>query len=278
MQTVDVNSITDYIAGTFENKDDQRASEVMIKLIQALHNYIREVNLTHAEWDAALQFLRAVGDKTTDHRDEFMLLSDVTGATSLVDILAGLTSPEATAASPRGPYYLPNAPLVEQGALICREDEPGTPAIFKGRVIDLQGRAIKGALLDIWHNADSGLYSNEDESQDDINNRGRIHTDENGEFRVRTIRPRPYPIPMDGPVGAMMTAFGRSPWRSAHFHIIVSADGYEPITTELFFSDCEYIDTDAVAGVRSSLVHQPIYATTERGKTLIVDHQFCLRK
>lgn len=278
MKTLDVNSITGYIADTFDNSSDERASEVMIKLIQTLHDYIREVNLTHAEWEAALQFLRAVGDKTTDHRDEFMLLSDVTGASSLVDILVGLTSPEATAASPRGPYYLPNAPLVEQGALICRENEPGTPIIFKGSVVDLEGRAIKGALLDIWHNADSGYYSNEDDTQDDMNNRGRIYADENGEFRVRTIRPQPYSIPMDGPVGDLMKAFDRSPWRSAHLHVIVSADGFEPITTELFFSDCEYIDTDAVAGVRSSLVHEPVYENTGPGKTLIVDHKFCLRK
>ena len=278
MQNLDINTISDYITEAFASGQDERSTQLMRGLIAHLHDYVREVKLTHDEWFMVLKFLQEAGDITTDSRNEFMLLSDVTGVTSLVDILSEEGRPEATPASPLGPFYLADAPFVEQGGLLCEEADPGIPTILKGKVTENDGTVIKGALLDIWHNADSGKYSNVDETQNDMNNRGRIYTNENGEFSVRTIRPQAYTVPIDGPVGDLMRAFDRSPWRSAHIHIIVSADGYEPVTTELFLSDCEYIDSDAVAGVRASLVHDPVYEDTELGNTLILDHHFQLRK
>jgi catechol 1,2-dioxygenase/hydroxyquinol 1,2-dioxygenase len=250
----------------------------MAGLVKCLHGFIREVDLSHGEWVKLLDFFYRVGDKTTEARDEFMLLSDVMGITSLVDLLAATKNPEVTPASPLGPFYLENAPVIQQGESLCRVDEPGIPLIFNGIVTDEQGAPIKNALLDIWHNADSGLYSNEDETQDDMNNRGRIYTDDQGKFALNTIRPRPYSVPMDGPVGDLLNAFERSPWRSAHLHVVVSAPGCESVITELFFSDCEYIDIDAVGGVRPSLTHEPTYITTDRGETLAVEHHFRLRQ
>jgi catechol 1,2-dioxygenase/hydroxyquinol 1,2-dioxygenase len=277
MRELTRDTITDYIADSFAVPAQGRNAELMTGLVRCLHDYIRDVNLTHGEWADLLQFFYNVGDKTSPVRDEFMLLSDVMGITSLVDLVAAAKRPAITPASPLGPFYLANAPLVEQGGWVCRQDEPGTPTVFKGQITDELGAVIENALVDIWHNADSGMYSNEDESQHDMNNRGRIFTDQQGRFEVQTIRPQPYSVPMDGPVGAMMQAFERSPWRSAHLHVIVSAEGFDSVVTELFFADCEYIDIDAVGGVRPSLTHKPVYETTARGKTLIVDHGFCLQ-
>ncbi|MDG2115449.1 MAG: dioxygenase [Porticoccaceae bacterium] len=278
MRDLDADTISDYVAKEFDLPHTPRPSQLLTLLVKSAHDYIRESGLTHSELRSLLQFFRRVGETTSAKRDEFTLLSDVMGVSSLVDILADTRNPGVTTASPLGPYYLPNSPVVEQGGALCRQNEPGLPTILLGRVTDTEGAAIEGALLDIWHNAESGLYSNEDAAQDDMNNRGKIYTDLQGQFQIKTIRPRPYTIPMDGPVGDLMSAFGRSPWRSAHFHVIVSAKGYDSVISELFFSDCQYIDKDAVAAVRRSLIHEPMYRKTERGNTLIVEHHFCLQR
>ena len=277
MRDLTQDTITDYIAASFASSQSPRHVELMTGLVKCLHGFIREVDLSHSEWAKLLAFFYRVGDKTTETRDEFMLLSDVMGITSLVDLLASTKNPEVTPASPLGPFYLENAPVIQQGGTLCRAGEPGIPLVFKGTVTNEHGVKIENALLDIWHNADSGLYSNEDETQVDMNNRGRIYTDEQGRFTLNTIRPKPYSVPMDGPVGDLLNAFERSPWRSAHLHVVVSAQGYESVITELFFSDCEYIDIDAVGGVRPSLTHEPSYINTERGETLSIDHHFRLR-
>lgn len=277
MRNLTQDTITDYIASSFDTADKNRQTQLMTGFVRCLHGFIRDVDLSHGEWVKLLDFFYQVGEKTSEARDEFMLLSDVMGITSLVDLLAASKNPEVTPASPLGPFYLENAPVIHQGGMLCTDDEPGIPLVFNGVVTDEQGAVINNALLDIWHNAESGLYSNEDETQDDMNNRGRIYTDEQGKFIVKTIRPQPYSVPMDGPVGDLLKAFNRSPWRSAHLHVVVSAPGCESVITELFFSDCEYIDTDAVGGVRAELTHVPRYRTTERGETLFVEHHFRLR-
>lgn len=277
MRDLTQETITDYIAASFETSNKNRQTQLMTGLVKCLHGFIRDVDLSHGEWAKLLNFFYQVGEKTTGARDEFMLLSDVMGITSLVDLLAASKNPEVTSASPLGPFYLENAPIIPQGGMLCRDDEPGTPLVFKGVVTDENDCVMSNALLDIWHNADSGLYSNEDETQDDMNNRGRIYTDEQGKFVVKTIRPQPYSVPMDGPVGDLLKAFQRSPWRSAHLHVVVSAAGCESVITELFFSDCEYIAIDAVGGVRADLTHEPSCYNTERGETLFVEHHFRLR-
>jgi protocatechuate 3,4-dioxygenase beta subunit len=239
---------------TFAQAPDPRAREVMESALRHLHAFVAEVGLTTAEWKAGIDFLTAVGQACTDTRQEFILLSDTLGVSSLTEMVSVDPADGATENTVLGPFYVPGSPLRAIGDSILEDDDGGEPATLRGRVTDLQGVPLAGATLDIWQNASNRLYAVQDPGQTPTNLRGRFVTGEHGRFEFHTIRPVPYPIPHDGPVGRMLRSAGRHPWRPAHIHFMVSAPGYRTLVTHVFDADSDYLESDAVFGVRDSLV------------------------
>jgi hydroxyquinol 1,2-dioxygenase len=245
--------LTDLVLAQLANTADPRLKLIMERLIRHLHDFVREVELTPDEWLAAIRFLTAVGHKSDEQRQEFILLSDTLGVSMLVDAISNRGQPGVTESSVLGPFYVEGAPALGLAADIGA-DTAGDPVIVSGHVGAADGPPIAGALLDVWQTAPNGLYSTQDPGQSPMNLRGRFHTDAAGRFEFRTVLPSSYPIPDDGPVGKMLRALGRHPWRPAHIHFIVSAAGFRPVTTMLFVAGDSYLGSDAVFGVKDSLV------------------------
>ena len=247
--------ITAAVVASFADCEDPRLREVMQALVRHLHAFATEVGLTEDEWRAAIATLTATGDITDEHRQEFILWSDALGLSMLVDALANLRPPGATESTVLGPFYVPGAPLREYGASIAAEPA-GTPAWVHGCVRDLDGAPIAGAELDVWQNGDDRLYAVQKPEGPEDHLRGRFRTREDGSYAFLAVRPLPYPIPDDGPVGRMLAATGRHPWRPAHIHMIVRADGYRTVTTHVFDAASDYLDSDAVFAVKPSLLRE----------------------
>ncbi|MBC7940454.1 MAG: hydroxyquinol 1,2-dioxygenase [Chitinophagaceae bacterium] len=245
---MDPISITPAVIAAYRFSDP-RTEQLMHGLIDHLHNWAREVGLTHAEWRAGLRFLSEAAAITDASRNEFSLLSDVLGLSSLVDLLR--SAPGATPSSVLGPFHAHDSQPASLGADLAGA-QAGEPTLLVGRVLAVSGEPL-AAEIDFWQNADNGLYPAQDPSQDPHNLRCKLATDSEGHFHLRTLRPRPYSVPHDGPVGAMLRAAGRHSMRPAHFHLIVSAPGYEPVVTELFPDDDAYLAQDAAFGVRPAL-------------------------
>lgn len=251
MKNITKQNVTDAVKTSFGNIDDARLKYLVERLVTAVHGYARETQLTHDEWRAALGFLHRSAAITSESRSEFTLLSDVLGLSSLVDLLASL--PGATEGSVLGPFHSRGSPWVESGTSLINANT-GTPALLRGRVTDTQGRPIPGATVDFWQNADNGLYWQLDSSQPQDNLRCQVRVASNGTFELMVIRPQPYMVPTDGPVGDLLRVAHREAWRPAHYHLIVEAPGYRTLVTEIFDAEDPYVANDAVFGVRESLV------------------------
>ncbi|WP_066272099.1 dioxygenase family protein [Hydrogenophaga palleronii] len=249
--SISKDNITDKVIDEYQFSGE-REQVLVHGLIRHLHAYAREVGLTHSEWRAGLTFLTKAAQFTDEGRNEFSLLSDVMGLSSLVDLLA--SPPRATPGSVLGPFHVHDS-LEQPNGVDLKGEQPGTPTVFEGVVRSADGEPLE-ALLDFWQNADNALYPKMDATQDYHNLRCKLRTGPDGRFRFRTLLPKPYGIPDDGPVGDLVRAAQRHCMRPAHFHVIVSADGYRPVTTEVFFAGDPYIDSDAVFGVRDALVTQ----------------------
>ncbi len=244
-------SITEAVQGTVAGASDARLHQLLTGLIAHLHAFVREVRLRPKEWQAAIDFLYRAGQISDPTRNEFILISDVLGLSSLVDIVNSRAG--ASESSVLGPFFVQGAPMLPVGGDMIG-DNPGEPTVLSGRVVDPVGRPIAGALMDIWQTADNGLYDVQDPEIDGPNLRCRMVTGDAGAFRVTTVKPKPYTVPIDGPVGDLLRATGRHPWRPAHLHFRIAKDGYHELITELFVDDDPHIDDDAVFGVRDSLV------------------------
>ncbi len=226
----------------------------MQALVRHLHGFAAEVGLTQEEWRSAIDTLTATGRITDDHRQEFILWSDTLGLSMFIDALTNPLPEGATESTVLGPFYVPGSPLRAYGDDIS-EQAAGTPAWVFGRVVDVtSGAAIPGAELDVWQNGDNQLYAVQDAEAPEDHLRGRFVAREDGSYAFRAVRPAPYPIPDDGPVGQMLTATGRHPWRPAHIHMIVRAPGYQTLVTHIFDAESRYLDSDTVFAVRPSLV------------------------
>lgn len=253
MSTITETNITDSVLRSLAQTPDPRLKQIMTSLITHLHAFIREVELTEAEWWQAIQFLTRVGQMCDDKRQEFILLSDTLGVSMLVDAINHRTGGSATESTVMGPFYREGARELPWGASISM-DGTGVPAVITGRVLSADGTPIAGAVLDVWEGNDNGLYEQQDPTQPDMNLRGRFRTDAEGRYKIVAIKPVSYPIPDDGPVGEMLKALGRHPYRPAHVHFIVSAEGHLPVTTHLFASGDPYLTSDAVFGTKDSLI------------------------
>jgi protocatechuate 3,4-dioxygenase beta subunit len=230
--------LLEQVLATFANTPNPRLHEIATAAIKHVHAFAKEVNLTHEEWMAGIEFLTAVGKACTDTRQEFILLSDVTGTSSLVEML----------------NYQSGSPERQNGDSIIVTEDDGPRLLVTGTVRTIDGKPVHGATVDVWQTASNSLYPQQDPSQDPNNLRGVFTTDENGRYEFTTVRPVDYPVPTDGPAGAFLRASARHPMRAAHTHFIVGAWGYYYVTTHLFDSKSQYLDSDAVFGVRDSLI------------------------
>ena len=246
---------TDAVIAGIGEATDARLKEIMVRLLGHLHDFVREVELTEDEWLAGIRFLTAVGQKCDDRRQEFILLSDVLGVSILMDAINNRKPAGATESSVLGPFYREGAEEMTAGANLSKAPG-GEPCIVSGRVTGPGGAPIAGALLDIWQTAPNGLYETQDPDQPDFNLRGKLRTDAEGRYAFHTVKPVTYPIPDDGPAGELLAALGRHSYRPAHIHFIVSAPGYVPVTTQIFTEGDPYLDSDAVFGVKKTLVAQ----------------------
>ena len=246
-------NITAAASASFESCPDARLRQIMQALVRHLHAFASEVQVTEDEWARAIQILTQTGHITDERRQEFILWSDVLGLSMLVDALAHPSANGATESTVLGPFWTPNAP--KRGyAESTAEGAGGTPALVRGRVLDQDGRAIAGAELDIWQNGDNRLYAVQDAEAPEAHLRGRFYSRADGTYAFVGVRPVPYTIPHDGPVGLMLDATRRHPWRPAHIHMIVSAPGFQRLQTHIFDAESAYLDSDAVFAVKPSLV------------------------
>lgn len=219
-----------------------------------LHAFVKDVELKQSEWDIAIDFLTRTGHLCDDKRQEFILLSDVLGVSMLVDAINNRRPDGATENTVFGPFHVANAPIREMGESICL-DGKGEMCLFEGRVLDTDGNPVKEAIVDVWSDNADGFYDvQQPDIQPEWNNRGRFVTGADGQYSFVGIKPVSYGIPDDGPVGQMLEALGRHPNRPAHMHFMVSAPGYDTIITHTFVGGDEWLKSDAVFGVKSSLV------------------------
>ena len=250
------------VVESFAATADARTRELLQRLVPHLHDYVREVRPTVAEWERAIRFLTETGQKCDDTRQEYVLLSDVLGVSMLVETINGQT--EGTESTVLGPFHMTASPERENGDSIDRMASPH-PCVVTGRVLDPGGTPLPGATVDVWQCTEEGFY---DVQQPDVqprgNGRGIFRTDHEGRFWFRTVVPSFYPIPMDGPVGQLLDAGSRHPFRPAHVHFIVGAPGHRSLTTHIFVADSPYLDSDAVFAVKKSLVADFAQITDEQ--------------
>jgi len=252
MRDVTPDTLTAAFADYAAKAEDPRAKEVLCSLAKHLHAFVKETRLTHAEWMAGLTALTRAGAMTTPERNEFILFSDLLGVSALVDMVN--TPAGATSCSNLGPFHQCGAPPLPDGGDLWK-GQPGEVLVVTGRVLDAaSGEGVGGATLDLWQNADNGLYAVQDAGQPARNYHALLSCAADGTFAFTTTRPRPYTVPYDGPAGGMLRALGRDAWRPAHLHVIAEAAGYRGLVTELFLEDDPHLDRDAVFGVRADLV------------------------
>jgi hydroxyquinol 1,2-dioxygenase len=253
VRELDEENITQAVIGRLSECGDPRFKRIMTSLITHVHDFVREVRLTESEWLTAIQFLTDVGKTCTAKRQEFILLSDTMGVSVLVIALNHPADRNSVESTVLGPFYWEGAPDLPRGSNLA-EGVKGEPTIFSGRVLSVDGRPLENALLDIWSGDGEGNYDMQNPQETGMKARGRIRTDAEGRYWFRSIKPTFYPVPTDGPVGRMLRMMGRHPYRPGHTHMIVSAPGHLPVTTHLFVAGSQYLDSDAVFGMKESLV------------------------
>ncbi|KOV60597.1 dioxygenase [Streptomyces sp. MMG1121] len=243
------------VVASFGDTTDARLQEVLTSLVRHTHAFVKEVGLTAEEWAAGIRFLTETGHTCDDTRQEFILLSDVLGVSMLVDAVNHPADGRLTESTVEGPFHLLDSPPRALGDTIEEAGLPGEPCLVTGRVVDTDGRPVAGAGIDVWQADAEGFYDVQRPGEvPERNLRGLFTADDDGRFWFRTIVPRHYPVPTDGPVGGLLKATGRHAYRAAHIHVEVSAPDIRTLTTHLFVDGSAYLDSDAVFGVKESLV------------------------
>lgn len=260
---------TEIVLARLSECNDDRLRQVMTSIIRHLHTVVREVEPSEEEWLDAIQFLTATGQMCDDKRQEWILLSDTLGVSMLVDAITNRKPVGATESTVLGPFHVEGAPDLPHGANISVEGK-GEPLVVSGRVLGPDEKPLEGAELDVWQANPEGYYDvQQPDVQPAMNLRGRFRTGANGKFQFRSVKPCSYPIPTDGPVGRLLSALGRHPHRPAHIHFIVSAEGFQPVTTHLFVAGDPYLESDAVFGVKKSLIVPFELETSDERATLL---------
>jgi len=245
------------VLSRYEDSPNPRLKEITEAAIRHLHAFVEEVHLQRDEWFAGIQFLTAVGQKCDDTRQEFILLSDTLGVSSLVEMITHGGTEGTTENTVLGPFYVPNSPHRAMGESMLVDPDDGDRVVIRGAISDPDGNPIEGATLDCWQNATAGFYAvQQPDGQSAENLRGIYTTGPDGRYEIRTVRPVPYPIPSDGPAGDLLKAHGRGWMRPGHTHMWVRADGYKDLITHVFDEETAYLREDAVFGVRDSLVRK----------------------
>src|SRR6516162_3282880 len=254
MRAIDENTITDTVLEQMSSTPDARIKQVMASLVSHLHAFAREVDLTPEEWLAGIRFLTEVGQKCTRFRQEFILLSDTLGFSSLVNALHDRRTTEScTKSSLLGPFYRQDTPMMKLGESIVTKSSAPRICVY-GKVIDSTGKGISNALVQVWEPDETGQYDLQRQDPSEMDLRGCFRTDHDGRYYFRAVCPLGYMIPMDGPVGEMIRAQGRHGYRPAHIHFLIGAPGYRELVTALYLAGDEHIESDTVFGVTASLV------------------------
>ena len=247
--------VTDAVVDAFKNAADPRVREILTALVKHLHAFARDVHLTEEEFEKAIQYVIALGQKTTDTHNEAVLMSGSLGFSTLVCLLNNGTKGQTeTTANLLGPFWRMNSPRTENGSSIVRSPTPGPVLFVNAMVQDQKGKPIEGAEVDVWHSSPEGFYEQQDPKQAPMNLRGKFMTDAQGRFRFRSVKPAGYPIPIDGPVGELLRAQGRHNMRPAHLHFLACKDGYKTLISQLYVPDDKFIDTDVQFGVTRHLI------------------------
>jgi protocatechuate 3,4-dioxygenase beta subunit len=268
------STVTQEVLASASACEDARLRSVFESLVRHLHAFVDEVGLTPAEWLAGIRFLTATGQMCDEFRQEFMMLSDTLGVTSLVDEIAHRASTGASESSVLGPFYTENPPEIGCGESIAAPGD-GVPLDVRGHVRDTRGAGIAGAVLDVWGTDGGGLYDSQHPDRV-VDCRGRIRTAPDGSFAFRTVVPQSYSIPTDGPVGAMLESLGRHTFRPAHLHFRVGAEGFATLTTAIYAAGDPFLASDAVFGVRASLIEP--FRREEASGSATLERDFTLAK
>lgn len=251
------HDLTDQVVERMREAPSDRLREVMGRLVHHLHAFVRETGLTQDEWRTGVDFLTRTGQICDARRQEFILLSDILGVSMLVDAVNHPSAPGLADSTVLGPFYSGRQRELAPGESILLRPEPGQPLWMRGHVRDAAARPIPDALVEVWQTAPNELYDVQDSGQPEGHLRATFRSDPEGGYAFETILPTSYPIPDDGPAGQLLTAMGRHPYRPAHIHFLISAPGYRTLVTHLFIAGDRYLESDAVFGVKPSLVVQP---------------------
>jgi catechol 1,2-dioxygenase len=232
-----------------------RLREIAASFVRHMHAFAREIRLTEAEYDIGVAFLNRIGKATHDSHNEGILFADAIGFSTLVCLLNnGSEGASETAAALLGPFWRANSPRTKNGGSIVRSQTPGPELFAQCEVVDVAGKPLAGVEVDVWQSSPVGLYENQDDTQADMNLRGKFTTDDSGRFAFRSVKPAGYPVPTDGPVGEMLRAQNRHPFRPAHIHFLGFKKGYKTLITQVFVDDDEHLESDVVFGVTRALV------------------------
>lgn len=261
-----LEDVTPTVLRAMAEAGNDRLRTVMDAFVRHMHAFAREVKLTEAEYDIGVDFLNRIGQATHDSHNEGILFADAIGLSTLVCLLNnGNDGATETAAALLGPFWRANSPKTENGAPIVRSSTPGPELFAQCEIVDVSGKPLAGVEVDVWQSSPVGLYENQDETQADMNLRGKFTTDATGRFSFRSVKPAGYPVPTDGPVGDMLRAQNRHPYRPAHIHFLGFKPGYKTLITQVFVDDDQHLETDVVFGVTRALVGD--YRRHEHGRT-----------
>ena len=242
--------LTEAVLDETRRTEDPRVKEILQSLIKHLHAFAREVRLTEQEFNAAINYVTALGQKTTESHNETRLMAGSLGLSQLVCLMNNGTA----SANLLGPFWRADSPRLPNGGSLIRSPTPGTPLFFYGRVVDQKGEPVAGAEVDVWHASTVGLYENQDPAQAEWNLRGKFTTDNDGRFSFRSVKPAGYPVPAGGPTEALLKAQGRHPFRPAHLHALIYKPGFKTIASQVYSHDDELLETDAQFGVTQELI------------------------
>ena len=251
------HDLTEQVVERMRDAPSDRLRGVMGQLIRHLHAFVREVDLTQEEWRTGIDFLTRTGQICDARRQEFILLSDILGVSMLVDAVNHPAAPGIADSTVLGPFYAGRQRELATGDSILLRPEPGSPLWIEGRITDEAAHPVANALIEVWQTAPNELYDVQDASQPEGHLRATFRSDAKGNYAFETILPTSYPIPDDGPAGQLLTAMGRHPYRPAHIHFLISAPGYRTLVTHLFIAGDPYLESDAVFGVKPSLIVDP---------------------